>query len=147
MSGLIGRALVAAALAGAVLAEHPAAVVQAPDSPVRLDRATVVTTSGGPPILLYSGTNTTDQNVDEYTVMAFVFDAQGTLKARQIAPARRTLEAHTTKFSTLVLDGSRIEPTDQIAVGVNGVQNVGSETWWHSDLQDLAVAAVQHPKL
>jgi hypothetical protein len=146
MSGLIGRAVVAAALAGAALAERPATVVQAPDSPVRLDHAIVLTAADAPPILVYSATNTSDDNIDEYTVIAFVFDAQGTLKARQTAPARRTLDAHGTKYSTLVLDGSPIQPTDKIVAGVNAVQKVGSENWWHANLQEQAVAAVQPPQ-
>jgi len=137
--------LAAVAIAAAAT-ETPAIVVQAPDSPVRLDRATVVTATAAPPVLVYSATNASDDNVDEFTVMAFVFDAQGTLKARQTAPARRTLEAHTTKFSTLVLDGSPIASGDRIVVGVNQAQKVGSDRWWRAELQDAALAALRPPK-
>jgi hypothetical protein len=129
-------------LAGAA-GEAPAIVVQAPNSPVRLDRAAIVTVPDAPPVLLYAATNLADDEIDQFTVMAFVFDAQGTLKARQVAPARRTLEKGATKYSTMVLDGSPIAPTDSIVVGVNQVQHVGSETWWRADLQDAAQVAVR----
>jgi hypothetical protein len=122
--------------------ERPAIVVQAPDSPVRLERATVLQGAEGPPIIVYSATNLTDAQLEQFTVMAFVFDANGALKARQVAPARRTLDPHESKYSTLVLDGSPIEPTYQIVIGVNQAQRVGSETWWHADLQPAAEAAV-----
>jgi hypothetical protein len=138
--------LIAAGLIGANLAERPATVVQAPDTPVRLDKAIVLTTNDAPPVLVYGATNTTADDVDEFTVIAFVFDAQGTLKARQMAPARRTLEAHTTKFSVLVLDGSPIDVNYRIVVGVNQAQKVGSDRWWRADLQDAAVAAVRSAK-
>jgi hypothetical protein len=76
-------------------------------------------------------------------VIAFVFDAKGTLKARQIAPGRRTLEPKETKYSTLVLDGSPIAETDIIVVGVNQAQRAGSDDWWRSDIQPAAVAAAK----
>ena len=133
---------VAAVALAAATTETPAIVVQAADSPVRLDRATVVSAAGAPPVLVYSATNATEDNVDEFTVIAFVFDAQDTLKARQTAPARRTLEAHTTKFSTLVLDGSPVIAGDRVVVGVNQAQKVGSNLWWRADLQEAAVAAL-----
>src|SRR5215471_7129073 len=134
--------LIATGLVGASLAERPATVVQAPDTPVRLDKAIVLTTNDAPPVLVYSATNATDDDVDEFTVIAFVFDAQGTLKARQTAPARRSLQAHATKFSTLVLDGSPVSPGDRIVVGVNQAQKVRSDLWWRAELQDAALAAV-----
>ena len=130
------------ALALAAVSERPAVIVQAPDSPVRLDRATLLTGAEGPPVLLYSATNLTAESLDQFTVMAFVFSADGTLKARQVAPGRRTLDAHGTKYSTLVLDGSPIEPTDILVVGVNQAQREGSDTWWRADLQPAAQAAV-----
>src|SRR5262245_30288664 len=71
-------------------------VVQAPDSPVRLDHAVVVTTDGNPPVLIYAATNFTGNELEQFTVVAFIFDAQGTLKARQVAPGRRTLEPRET---------------------------------------------------
>jgi hypothetical protein len=123
-------------------AERPAVIVQAADSPVRLERATILQGAEGPPIVVYSATNLTDAPLEQFTVMAFVFDASGALKARQVAPGRRTLDAHESKYSTLVLDGSPIDPVYQVVIGVNQAQRVGSETWWHADLQPAAEAAV-----
>jgi len=117
-----------------------ATVVQAPDSPVTIDRATVLSAVDGPPVLLYSATNATGDAIDEFTVMVFVF-RQGTLKARQIAPGRRTLDAHGTKYSAMVLDGIPLEPTDLIVVGVNQAQRTGSDAWWRADLREAAEAA------
>jgi hypothetical protein len=134
------------ALALAAVSERPALIVQAPDSPVRLERATVLTGAEGPPVLLYAATNLTADSLDQFTVMAFVFSPDGTLKARQVAPGRRTLDAHGTKYSTLVLDGSPIEPTDILVVGVNQAQREGSDTWWRADLQPAAQAAVPRKK-
>jgi hypothetical protein len=125
------------ALAGAA-AEKPAVVVQAPDSPVKLDHATIVTPAEGPPVLLYAATNNTDAELDQFTVMVFVFDPQGTLKTRQVAPGRRTLEPHGTKYSTMVLDGGPVDGADQIVIGVNQAQRTGSEDWWRADLQAAA---------
>jgi hypothetical protein len=111
-----------------------------------MDRATVLTPADGPPIVLYSATNVGEQPLDQFTVMAFVFKADGTLKARQVAPGRRSLEARETKYSTLVLDGSPIDPTDIIVVGINQAQRVGSDAWWRGDLQLAAEAAVPRKK-
>jgi hypothetical protein len=118
--------------------ERPVAVVQAPDSPVQLEHATVLSAADGPPVLIYAATNLTNDPLEQFTVMAFIFKADGTLKARQLAPARRTLNAHETKYSPMMLDGSPIEPGDVIVVGVNQAQRVGSETWWRADLQPAA---------
>jgi len=126
--------------------ESPALVVTAADSPVKIERAVVFTTKDAPPIILYKATNQTDADLDQFTVIAFVFDDKGTLKARQTAPGRRTLEAKTTKFSTIVLDGSPVAPTDQIVIGVNQAQRVNSEAWWRGDIQAAAEAAVKHTK-
>jgi hypothetical protein len=95
---------------------------------------------------LYSATNLTDNQLEQFTVMAFVFAADGTLKARQVAPARRTLDAREVKYSTLVLDGAPIEPDYVIVIGVNQAQRVGSESWWRADLQPAAEAAVPRKK-
>jgi hypothetical protein len=122
--------------------ERAVSVVQAPDSPVRLEHATVVSAADSPPVLIYSATNLTNDPLEQFTVMAFIFKADGTLKARQLAPARRTLNAHETKYSTMVLDGSPIEPGDLIVAGVNQSQRVGTETWWRADLQAAAEARV-----
>lgn len=126
----------------AAASERPALIVAGPDAPARMDRATVLTPADGPPVVLYAATNLTDQALDQFTVMAFVFKADGTLKARQIAPGRRTLEPRETKYSTLVLDGSAVEPTDVIVIGINQAQRVGSDAWWRADLQPAAEAAV-----
>lgn len=131
------------AAARVTAADRPATVVQAPDTPVRLERALVLTAGDVPPVLLYGATNTSSAEIDEFTVMAFVFDAKGVLKARQVAPGRRTLAVGETKYSTLVLDGSPIEPTDQIVVGVNQAQRTGSDAWWRANIQASAEAAVK----
>jgi hypothetical protein len=123
-------------------AERQAIVVQAPDSPVRLEKATILQGAEGPPIVLYSATNLTEGELEQFTVMAFVFDANGALKARQVAPGRRTLDPRGSKFSTLVLDGSPVEPSYIVVIGVNQAQKAGSEVWWHTDLQPAAEAAV-----
>jgi hypothetical protein len=117
-------------------------IVAGESSPARMDRATVLTPAEGPPVILYAATNATDQPLDQFTVMAFVFKADGTLKARQVAPGRRTLEPRETKYSTLVLDGSPIDPTDVIVVGINQAQRSASDAWWRADLQPAAEAAV-----
>jgi hypothetical protein len=122
--------------------ERPAIIVQAPDSPVRLDRATILQGGEGPPVILYSATNLVETELEQFTVMAFVFDASGALKARQVAPGRRTLEVRETKYSTLVLDGSPIESTHQVVIGVNQAQRAGSDEWWRADLQPAAEKAV-----
>lgn len=130
----------------AAAGEKVVPVVQAPDTPVRLEHVTVITPSEGPPVLLYAATNTTDTELDQFTVMVYVFDAEGVLKARQIAPGRRTLEPRSTKYSAMVLDGSPIAPDSQIIVGVNQAQRVGSDAWWRTELQSAAEALVKKPK-
>jgi hypothetical protein len=74
--------------------------------------------------------------------MAFVFKPDGTLAARQVAPGRRTLAPREIKYSTLVLDGAVIDPTDVIVIGINQAQRAGSESWWRAELQRAAEAAV-----
>jgi hypothetical protein len=126
----------------AAVGERPAIIVAGAQPPARIARATVLTPAEGPPVVLYAAESLTEQRLDTITVMAFVFKADGTLKARQVAPGRRTLEPHETKYSTLVLDGSAIEPTDVIVIGINQAQQVGSDDWWRADLQRAAEAAV-----
>jgi hypothetical protein len=46
----------------------------------------------------------------------------------------------------MVLDGSPIDTTDVIVLGVNQAQRVGSEVWWRADLQPAAEAATQRKK-
>jgi len=118
--------------------EKRATVVKAPDSPVSVDRATVFTTPSAPPVVLYSVTNVTSDTLDQFTLIAFVFNAEGTLKAMQIAPGRRTLNPRETKYSSMVLDGSPIEATDTVVVGINQAQRVNSDDWWRADLQTAA---------
>jgi hypothetical protein len=51
-------------LVSAAPTEKPAVVVGAADSPVRLDRAVVLTASEGPPVVLYAATNPTDDELE-----------------------------------------------------------------------------------
>jgi hypothetical protein len=138
--------LVVSVVLAASAGEKPATVVQAPDSPVRIDRATIVTVADQPPVILFAATNTTGDELEQFTVIAFTFDEKGTLKARQIAPGRRTLTPRETKYSTIVLDGFPLGSTDQIVIGVNQVQRAGSETWWRwADIEPTAVAKMAPP--
>ena len=127
---------------GAAPVEKAAIVVEGMQPPARITHAAVLTPSQGPPIVLYAAVNQTDQELEQFTVTAFVFKADGTPRARQTAPGRRTLEAHETKYSTIVLDGAPIDPTDIIVIGIDQAQRVGTEQWWHTDLRPLAEAAV-----
>jgi hypothetical protein len=139
--------LLSAAMAALMAAaEMPAVVVQAPDSPVRISRATVLTVAGDPPVLLYAATSQIDDDIEVFTVMVFIFDAKGVLKTEQIAPGRRTLEAKSTKYSTIVLDGGPVDPAGSVVVGVNQVQRVGSDAWWSANIEDAARAAVSQVK-
>ena len=102
------------AMATLVLAaggERPALIVAGGQAPARIARATLLTPADGPPLVFYAALSESDERLDEFTVMAFVFKADGTLKARQVAPGRRILEPRETKYSALVLDGSPIDPT------------------------------------
>jgi hypothetical protein len=130
------------ASAGAEAQERQALIVSGDQAPARIARAAVLTPSQGPPVVLYAAENLADQELDQFTVMAFVFKADGTLKARQTAPGRRTLTPKETKYSTLVVDGGPVEPTDIIVIGINQVQRAGSDTWWRAELQRAAEAAV-----
>ena len=135
--------LIATLMAGAAAAdERPPLIVSGPEAPARIARATLVTPAEGPPVILYAAENLTDAELEQFTVMAFVFKPDGTLTARQVAPGRRTLEAHEVKYSTLVLDGSKVDRTDIVVVGINQVQRAGSDSWWRAELQRAAEAAV-----
>jgi hypothetical protein len=138
LSGAMAGMLVAAAAA----AEVSAVVIEAPDSPVKIGRATVLTVAGDPPVLLYSATNQTNDDLEVFTVTVFMFDANGVLRTEQTAPGRRTLEAKSTKYSTIVLDGGRVDPAGAIVIGVNQAQRVKPDTWWRADLRAAAEAAV-----
>jgi len=135
-------ASVMALLAVMAAQERAVIVVQAPDSPVRMEHATVLSATEGPPVLVYAATNLKDEPLEQFTVMAFVFKADGTLKARQVAPGRRSLDPHETKYSAMVLDGSPVEPGDVIVAGINQAQRANSEAWWRADLQAAAEAKV-----
>jgi hypothetical protein len=139
---MINVLLATMSLLAAAAGERPAIVVAGEQPPARITRATVMTPAEGPSIVLYAAENLTDKAIDQFTVMAFVFKSDGTLKARQTAPGRRTLEPHETKYSTLVLDGSPVDPTDIVAIGINQSQDVGSTAWWRADLQPAAQIAV-----
>ena len=90
----------------AAAGETAPTVIQAPDAPVRVDHAEIFNVvPDEPAVLMYAATNMTDDDLEQFTVLVFFYDAEGTLKARQIAPGRRTLEKHTTRYSTMVLDG------------------------------------------
>jgi hypothetical protein len=140
-------ALLALFLAVAPADDRTAQIVAAPDAPVRLDSAKVLNTGAEPLVLLYAATNTSASPVDQFTVMVFVFDADGRLKARQVAPGRHELKVRETKYSAMVLDVGKIEPTDILMAGVDQVQNVGSDDWWRADLRAIAerAAAALHP--
>lgn len=141
--------LLSAAMIGMLAAAAtamPAVVVEATDSPVKIGKATVLTVAGDPPIVLYAATNQTDDELEQFTVMVFIFDANGRLKTQQIAPGRRTLEARSTKYSTIVLDGGPVDPADSIVIGVNQAQRAKSETWWRGDLEAAAKTAVPRKK-
>jgi hypothetical protein len=134
-------------LLAASAAEIAPAVVQAPESPVRVDRAKIFNiVANEPAVLMYAATNLTDTDLEQFTVIAFIFDAQGTLKARQTAPGRRTLEKRSTKYSTMVLDGWPLTPTDRVVFGVNQALRVDSEKWWSAELEQAAQQVVTKPK-
>ena len=134
-------ALAAYVAAAAAVDDRAVQIVTAPGSPVRLDSAKVLNTGSDPLVLLYGATNATQTAIDTFTVTVYVFDGDGRLKARQVAPARRELKVGETKFSAMVLDVGRIEPTDTLMAGVDQVQQVGSDDWWRVDLRTIAEAA------
>jgi len=129
------------ALTVAAADDRTAQIVTAPNAPVRLDSAKVLNTGSDPLVLLYAATNAGESPIEVFTVMVFVFDAEGRLKARQVAPGRRELAARETKYSAMVLDVGKIEPTDMLMAGVDQVQQVGSADWWRTDLRAIAEAA------
>ena len=139
-------AAAAAVMMAAAATEMQAVVVEAPDSPVKISRATVLTVPGDPPVLLYAATNQTDNDLEQFTITVFIFDAKGILKTEQIAPGRRTLAAKSTKYSSMVIDGDTVDPAGSILIGVNGAQRVNSDAWWRADLRPTAEAAVPKKK-
>jgi hypothetical protein len=139
-------ATMAGMLVAAAAAEQAAVVVEAADSPVKIGKATVLTVAGDPPVVLYAATNQTSNDLEQFTVEVFIFDAKGILKTQQIAPGRRTLEAKSTKYSTTVLDGGPVDPAGSIVIGINQAQRVNSDDWWRTDLRKAAEAAVPAKK-
>ena len=134
----------AAVVASSILmaaADLPITVVQAPNSPVQLGHLKIFSADDAPPVLLYAATNLTNDQLDQFTVTVFVFDQDGRLKARQVAPGRRTLEPKETKYSAMVLDVGPVAPTDRLMAGVDQAQRVGSDQWWRADLRTLAEQA------
>src|SRR5947208_12098 len=65
----------------AAVTERPVLLVEGDQAPARIVRATVLTPADGPSVVLYAAVNLTEQRLDTITVMAFVFKADGTLKA------------------------------------------------------------------
>lgn len=113
-------------------------VIDAPGTPVKLERVKLLNTDATPLVLLYGATNQTVNQLDQFTVTVLVFDKDRRLKARQVAPGRRTLEPKETKFSAMVLDVGTIDPADSLLVGVDQAQTAGSDEWWRVDIRTLA---------
>lgn len=134
------------AIGSVALAAAPSvAVVDAPGTPVTLGQVKLLNADASPWVLLYGATNTTAKDVDQFTVTVFVFDKERRLKARQVAPGRRTLNAKDTKFSAMVLDVGGIDVGDSLLVGVDQAQAVGSDDWWRVDLRTLAESVMKSP--
>jgi hypothetical protein len=137
---LLATLLLLAVTAG----ENVPTVVQAADSPVRVDHAKIFNiVANEPAVLMYAATNLTDSDLEHFTIIAYIFDAQGTLKAKQMAPGRHILEKGTTKYSTMVLDGWAVTATDRVIFGVNQAQRLDSQKWWRAELEDAATAIVR----
>ncbi len=113
-------------------------VLDAPGTPVKLEQVKLLNSDAAPMVLLYGATNQTATPLDQFTVTVLVFDKDRRLKARQVAPGRRTLEVKETKFSAMVLDVGTIDPGDSLVVGVDQAQTAGSDDWWRADLRTLA---------
>jgi hypothetical protein len=146
---MVGTFVLASYLAVAAAAEdRTVQIVSAPDTPVRLASAKLLNTGAEPLVLLYAATNTTSSAMDVFTVTVYVFDGEGHLKARQVAPGRRDLAVGETKYSAMVLDVGKIEPSDTLMAGVDQAQRAGSDDWWRVDLRVIAeaAAAAAHPR-
>ena len=122
----------------AAQADMPVSVVEAPGCPVRLERPKILNVGDSPLVLLYAATNQSGQPLEQFTAMVFVYDRSGNLKARQVAPGRRSLDVKETKYSAMVLDVGAIDPNDVIIVGIDQALRVDSEDWWRADLRPLA---------
>jgi hypothetical protein len=136
-------ALAVALAAAQSAAERSVLIVAAPDAPVKLDSAKLLNTNAEPLVLLYAATNLTETPLEQFTVTVYVFGPDGRLKARQVAPGRRTLEARETKYSAMVLDVDKIEAADRLMAGVDQAQNEGSDAWWRTDLRAIAETAAK----
>jgi hypothetical protein len=146
---MIGTLVLTSYLAVAAAADDRAVqIVAAPDTPVRLASAKVLNTGSEPLVLLYAATNASSSAMDVFTVTVYVFDGEGHLKARQVAPGRRDLAVGETKYSAMVLDVGKIEPSDTLMAGVDQAQRAGSDDWWRVDLRVIAeaAAAAAHPR-
>lgn len=138
--------LTAALLAwlGSLAPDQAPVVIQAPDCPIRIDHAKVLNiVPDEPAVLMYAATNLTDTDLEQFTVIAYIFDAEGALRTRQLAPGRRTLEKRSTKYSTMVLDGRAVSATDRVVLGVNQAQRTDSDKWWSAELEATAKAAIK----
>jgi hypothetical protein len=136
----------AAAVAFAALqpgVDRAVQILMAPGSPVKLESAKLLNTGSDPLVLLYAAANQTDGALEQFTVTVYVFDTEGRLKARQVAPGRRTLEPRETKYSAMVLDVGKIDPADRLMAGVDQAQRAGSDSWWRADLRTLAEQTVK----
>ncbi len=143
MMGLVAAGVLTAGVLRA--AGAPVSVVQAPNSPVKLDQVKLLNADAAPMVLLYGATNTASTDLDQFTVTVFVFDPNRQLKARQVAPGRRGLKVAETKFSAMVLDVGGIAEGDTLIVGVDQAQQVGSDDWWRADLRTIAEATMKGP--
>ena len=137
---------VAAVMMAAAATEMTATIIEGPESPVKISHVTVLTVPGDPPVILYAATNQTDNDLEQFTVTVYMFDAKGILKTEQIAPGRRTLLAKSTKYSSMVIDGDTVDPAGSLVIGVNMAQRVNSDAWWRAELRAVAEAAVPRKK-
>jgi hypothetical protein len=133
---------IVASLMALAAADQTPRVVAAPDTPVRLESTKLLNAGADPLVLLYGARNVTESPLEVFTVMVFVFDKDGQLKARQVAPGRRELAPNELKHSAMVLDVGTIDPTDTILVGVDQAQRAGSESWWRAELRPLAQSTI-----
>ena len=111
--------------------------------PCRLEHATVLSAAEGPPVLIYAATNLTNDPLEQFTVMAFIFKADGTLEG---APARaRPADAQRAR-DQVFRDGARRLPDRAWGFNRRRGQSgatVGSDAWWRADLQAAAEARVR----
>jgi hypothetical protein len=138
-----GHLALAWALAAAQQTQPTVTVAGAPDTPVTLQNVRLLNVGATPLVLLYEAVNPGAEPIDTFTVVALTFDKDGILKARQVAPARRTLEPNERKYSAMVLDGFAAQPDHTIIVGVDQAQRAGSDAWWRADLRPIAEGLIK----